>query len=111
MSAAPELALVPALQAPNNLEAEQALLGAILYNNTTYHRVNEVLRPEHFFEPVHQRVYEAIDRLLSEGKAATGVTLAPLFMQDPGLADMGGIGYIARLLRSGAPLLKTPPYA
>ena len=43
---------------PHNIEAEQALLGAILVNNDAYHRVSEFLRAEHFFEPVHARIFE-----------------------------------------------------
>jgi replicative DNA helicase len=47
---------------PHNAEAEQALLGAILANNATYHRVAEFLRPEHFADGVHGRIFEAIAR-------------------------------------------------
>ncbi len=45
---------------PHNIEAEQALLGAILINNEAYHRISEFLRPEHFYEPVHGRIFEAM---------------------------------------------------
>ena len=43
--------------APQNVEAEQALLGAILVNNEAFYRVSDFLEPEHFFEPVHRRIY------------------------------------------------------
>ena len=43
---------------PQNIEAEQALLGAILVNNEAFYRVSDFLLPEHFFEPIHQRVFE-----------------------------------------------------
>ncbi len=42
---------------PHNIEAEQALLGAVLINNEAYHRVSEYLRAEHFYEPVHGRIF------------------------------------------------------
>ncbi len=54
---------------PHNLEAEQALLGAILVNNEAFHRVSEYLRAEHFFEPVHARIYEACADRIGVGPA------------------------------------------
>ena len=45
---------------PHNIEAEQAVLGAILVNNEAFHRVGEFLRPEHFYEPVHGRIFERL---------------------------------------------------
>ena len=44
---------------PHNFEAEQALLGAILMNNRALERVSEFLRPDHFADPVHGRIYDA----------------------------------------------------
>jgi replicative DNA helicase len=48
---------VPFRQAPHNLEAEQALLGAILVNNESMDRVSAFLEPHHFFDPLHQQIY------------------------------------------------------
>jgi hypothetical protein len=45
-------------EAPNNVEAEQALLGAILVNNDAYYRVSDFLKPMHFNEPLHRKIYE-----------------------------------------------------
>ncbi|HEX8374849.1 MAG TPA: DnaB-like helicase N-terminal domain-containing protein, partial [Geminicoccaceae bacterium] len=42
---------------PHNIEAEQAVLGAILVNNEAFHRVGEFLKAEHFYEPVHGRIF------------------------------------------------------
>ena len=54
--AAPE---TPAFRSPpHNIEAEQALLGAILVNNEAIDRVSSFLKPVHFFEPLHGRIYE-----------------------------------------------------
>ncbi len=50
--------------APHNIEAEQALLGAILVNNEAFYRVSDFLEPKHFFEPIHQRIFE-LSRLRS----------------------------------------------
>ena len=48
--------------APHNIEAEQALLGAILVNNEAFYRVSDFLEPQHFFEPIHQKIYEIAPR-------------------------------------------------
>ena len=57
--------------APNNIEAEQALLGAILVNNDAYYRVSDFLKPEHFFDPLHQRLYGLISDLIRAVVAST----------------------------------------
>jgi replicative DNA helicase len=53
--------------APHNIEAEQALLGAILVNNEAYYRVSDFLAPEHLFEPIHQKIYEIAASLIRAG--------------------------------------------
>ncbi|MBN8966357.1 MAG: replicative DNA helicase, partial [Rhizobiales bacterium] len=50
--------------APHNIEAEQALLGAILVNNEAFYRVSDFLEPQHFFEPIHQQLYEVTSQLI-----------------------------------------------
>src|SRR3546814_2989743 len=60
---------------PHNLEAEQALLGAILINNRAYERVSEFLLTEHFADPVNGRIFKACGRLIDRGQIATPVTL------------------------------------
>jgi replicative DNA helicase len=82
---------------PQNLECEQALLGILLYRNETLHSL-EFLEPRHFFEPVHQRIFEAIREQVLSGKQANPITLGPVFAQDPALQDAGGVGYLARLM-------------
>ena len=81
-------------QPPHNYEAEQALLGAILVNNQAFERVNEFLRPEHFHDPVHGRLYAALANLIERGQIANPVTLKAQFDQDPGLTDAGGAQYL-----------------
>ena len=61
--------------APHNIEAEQALLGAILVNNEAFYRVSDFLNPPHFFEPIHQNIYQLSRDLIRAGKLATPVTL------------------------------------
>jgi replicative DNA helicase len=95
---------------PHNVEAEQALLGAILINNEAYHRVSEYLRPEHFYEPVHGRVFEAMVRLIEQGRLADHVTLKVNFDEDEALRELDGAQYLARLARSAETILNVDDY-
>jgi replicative DNA helicase len=82
---------------PHNEEAEQALLGMILVNNRAFEKVGEFLRPEHFFDPAHARIFRACMILIERGQIANPVTLKAYFTQDADLADIGGAEYLARL--------------
>ncbi len=95
---------------PANVEAEQALLGAILVNNAAYHRVAEFLRPEHFAEAVHGRIFAAIAKLMERGQLANPVTLKNLFDQDGALAEIGGAQYLARLAASVVTIINAEDY-
>jgi replicative DNA helicase len=95
---------------PHNMEAEQALLGAILVNNRAHERVSEFLRPEHFFDPLHGRVFEAVATLVARGQIANPVTLKTSFDQDEAFAELGGAGYLARLAGSAVTVLNAHDY-
>jgi replicative DNA helicase len=95
---------------PHNLEAEQALLGAILVNNTAYHRVSEFLLAEHFAEGVHGRIFAAIAKLIERGQIANPVTLKNLFDQDGALGEIGGAQYLARLAASVVTIINAEDY-
>lgn len=82
---------------PQNIEAEQAVLGAILADNRIYEKVAEFLRPEHFVDPTHGRIFSAILQMLERGQLANAVTLKTYFAQDEGVQAAGGIEYLARL--------------
>jgi len=88
--------------APHNLDAEQAFLGAVLYDNAVYHRVADWLRAEHFYDPVHGRIYEAAAALIGKGSLADAVVLKTKLESDGGLAEIGGTEYLVELV-SGAP--------
>jgi replicative DNA helicase len=70
---------LPFRQAPHNIEAEQALLGAIFVNNETMDRVSGFLDPHHFYDPLHQQIYETAAKLIHAGKQATPITLRTFF--------------------------------
>ena len=66
--------------APHNLDAEQALIGAILIDNQVTSRFGDMLKPLHFYDPVHGRIYETISRMIQKGALADGITLNSLKM-------------------------------
>ena len=81
--------------APHNIEAEQGVLGAILVNNDAFYRVSDFLKAEHFFEPIHQTIFETAASIVRAGKIATPVTLKTFLPTD---TDLGGmtVGPISR---------------
>jgi replicative DNA helicase len=95
---------------PHNIEAEQALLGAVLINNEVASRVSAFLRPEHFFQPIHGRIYDAAQRIVERGQRADPVTLKHYFESDDALADIGGAQYLARLAGSAVTIINAEDY-
>jgi replicative DNA helicase len=90
--------------APHNLEAEQALLGAILFDNETYNRINSNLQEKHFYDPVHGRIFSACAEIIAAGDLADGVTLKERFARDGGIKEIGGAVYLMKLMEAAAPL-------
>ncbi|MFC7703354.1 replicative DNA helicase [Plastorhodobacter daqingensis] len=82
---------------PHNIEAEQQLLGAILTNNDVYDRIAAIIRSDHFFEPVHQRIFEIAAARIQKNALASPVTLKAFLEDDAGLKELGGPAYLARL--------------
>jgi replicative DNA helicase len=95
---------------PANLEAEQALLGALLANNKAYERVSEFLAPEHFADPIHGRLYQAIARRIEAGQLADAVTLKAEFEHSGVLAEVGGTAYLAQLLGAMVGIINAGDY-
>ncbi len=95
---------------PANLQAEQALLGALLANNKAYERVSEFLAPEHFADPVHGRIYQAIQRRVEAGQLADVVTLRAEFEHSGLLDEVGGAAYLAQLLSAMVGVINAGEY-
>jgi replicative DNA helicase len=95
---------------PNNIEAEQALLGAILINNDAANAVTGFLEPEHFFEPIHGRIFEAALKLIDRGQFANPTTIKPFFENDEAMAEIGGAGYLDRLAASTVTIINAEDY-
>ncbi len=95
---------------PQNLEAEQAVLGAILVNNKALEKVSEFLKSEHFVHPVHAKIYDACRNLIEQGRIADTVTLKPLFVHDEAMKDVGGIEYLAQLAAASTRIVNVSDY-
>ncbi|MCW3838043.1 replicative DNA helicase [Sphingomonas canadensis] len=96
---------------PQNVEAEAALLGAMMIDNRIVEDVLVKLRPEHFHEPLHGRIFEQIVALVSDNRLANPVTLRPLFTADAGMQEVGGPAYLAQLTGNPASLLGARAFA
>ena len=90
---------------PANIEAEADFLGAVLIDNRVIEELQAPLRPDHFFEPLHERIYERILKLLERNATASPVTLKPYFEADEALRELGGTTYLAGLTQDGLGLL------
>src|SRR5690348_2909532 len=83
---------------PYDIEVEQALLGSILVDNGALERVGSLLKPEHFYDPLHQRLFEVMSQSVERGgMVITPLTLNAAMKSDPGLMEVGGHAYLAGL--------------
>lgn len=96
---------------PHNLEAEQALLGSLMFDNAVFERLSDRLKGPHFFEPFHQRLYDAIEDHIRQGMLAEPTILMERFKQDPAFQEFGGLRYLADLVDRAPPAANAPDYA
>jgi replicative DNA helicase len=100
---------IPSL--PHNLEAEQALLGALLFDNAAYERVSDNLQSRHFYEPFHARLWEVIEEHVRKGLLADPTILMERFKRDPAFEELGGLRYLADLVDRAPPAANASDYA
>jgi replicative DNA helicase len=105
----PDTLPVPSM--PHNLEAEQALLGALMFDNGVFERLSDRLRGSHFYEPFHQRLYDAIEDHVRQGMLAEPTILMERFKIDPAFQQFGGLRYLADLVDRAPPGANAPDYA
>jgi replicative DNA helicase len=97
---------------PYDIEVEQALLGAILVDNQALERVSAVLKGEHFYDPLHQRLYDAMSGTMERGgMVITPLTLHAAMKADPGLQEVGGHAYLAGLAQAAPAYANVRDYA
>lgn len=96
---------------PQNVEIEQSLLGALLLQNDIFSRIEGIVAAEHFFDPLHARIFDLIADRVRAGALASPVTLKVFLDGDPAMEAVGGVGYLARLAGSATSLFAAPQYA
>ena len=95
---------------PHNMEAEQALLGALLVDNSIIEAIDDGLREEHFYDPVHGRIFAAVRNLTGRGNLANPITLKSYFANDSQFAGFDVEGYLADLADGVLSLSDSPDY-
>lgn len=95
---------------PHNIEAEQALLGAILLNNDAFDRVSDFLESHHFYEPLHKRIYAVALKMFENNQIVSPVTLRSYFSDDSALEGMGGVDYFSHLAETTATIINAEQY-
>ncbi|KPA22995.1 Replicative DNA helicase [Shimia sp. SK013] len=111
MNAAPAPEASEADPMPHSIEAEQQLLGAILTNNDIFDRVASVITADHFYDPVHARIYEVAAARIAKNNLASPVTLKAFLEDDEGLKELGGPAYLARLAGAAISAFAARDYA
>jgi replicative DNA helicase len=115
------MALVPALDlrpsdpvpahTPSNIDAEQALLGAILFDNAAYERIGDLIGPTDFYDPFHARLFAAMEEHIRKGQLAEPIVLMERFRRDVAFEEMGGLRYLADLVDRAPPAANAFDYA
>ena len=96
---------------PHSIEAEQQLLGALLTNNDLYDRISSIIKPHHFYDPVHARIFEIASARIATNKLASPVTLKAFLAEDEGLAELGGASYLIKLAGAAISTFAVRDYA
>ncbi|MEO1657218.1 MAG: replicative DNA helicase [Pseudomonadota bacterium] len=87
-------------QLPYSIDAEQALLGAILYDNEVFYKINGFLKADHFYDPLHGLIYSACEKLISSGRLASPVMLNTYLAEEEAFTEAGGERYLIQLAQS-----------
>src|SRR6478609_9358759 len=107
---APDVTSPAYRSAPHNIEAEQGVLGAMLVNNDAFYRVSDFLKAEHFYEPLHQTIFDTAASIIRAGKIATPVTLKTFLPADFDLGGMTVSQYLARLAAEATTIINAHDY-
>lgn len=101
----------PARELPENLVAEQQVLGAIMINNAVLDAIKVPLAPDHFYEPLHRKIYQGILDLKAEGKIIKPVTLGPYLPKGDKVGDMTVFEYVGLLAGEACSIVLAPQLA
>ena len=96
---------------PNNIEAEQAVIGSILVSNDIFDDVSFIIDNKKFYDPVHQKIFAAIENLISKGMLANPITLKNYFENDNSLAELEGHEYLVKLTKFSTTIRQAIEYS
>ena len=96
---------------PHDLDAEAAVLSAVMLDPLAFDKVNEFLRPEHFYSEAHRRIHEACVELSAEGKPVDVVQVATWLRDRERLAQVGGMAYMTEVLNAAPAVANVVSYA
>jgi replicative DNA helicase len=111
--ASPPLKIVqnPQKQLPCNIEAEQALIGSILVSNEIYDEISSIIDKQKFFDPIHIKIFDTIEKLISKGLLANPITLKNFFENNEGLKELGGQDYLIKITKFSTSVKQAIDYA
>ena len=98
-------------QMPCNIEAEQAVIGSILVSNDIYDEISPIIDAQKFFDPIHAKIYETIENLISKGLLANPITLKNHFENNEGLKELGGQEYLIKITKFSTSIKQAIDYA
>ena len=98
-------------QLPCNIEAEQAVIASILVSNDIYDEISSILDPQKFYDPIHVKLYETIETLISKGLLANPITLKNHFENNEGLKELGGQEYLIKITKFSTSVKQAIDYA
>jgi len=101
----------PQKQMPCNIEAEQAVIGSILVSNEIYDEISSIIDSKKFFDPIHVKIFETIEKLISKGLLANPITLKNYFENSEGLKELGGQEYLIKITKFSTSAKQTIDYA
>jgi len=96
---------------PSNIDAEQALIGSVLVNNDIIDEVANIINFKEFYDPVHSKIYDMIEKLHNKGMIANPITLKTPFEKDENLSEVGGTEYLVKLTRLSSSIKQSIDYA
>ena len=91
---------------PCNIEAEQAVIGSVLVSNDIYDEISPLVDAQKFFDPIHIKIYETIEKLISKGLLANPITLKNYFENNEGLKELGGHEYLIKITKFSTTSIK-----
>ena len=96
---------------PNNIEAEQSVIGSILVANEIFDDVSPIIDHSKFYDPIHQKIFLAVENLISKGMLANPITLKNYFENNKNLIELDGHEYLVKVTKFSTSLRQAIEYS